>query len=56
VRHGVDDSRYSAKATGVGEGTIHLVVKDGARPSGYRWSNGKKAREHATLVVLGRLE
>jgi hypothetical protein len=56
VRHGTDDTRSAAKTTGVGAGTIHLLVDEAGAASGYRWSNGKKARNHATTVALGRVE
>jgi hypothetical protein len=56
VRHGGDDSRYASKSTGVGIGTIHLIVNEHGAPVGYRWSNGKKARNHSTVVALGRIE
>ncbi len=56
MRHGADDSRFASKATGVGIGTIHLIVNDRGEPVGYRWSNGKKARNHGSVVALGRIE
>ena len=56
MRHGADDSRFASKATGVGLGTIHLIVSESGAPVGYRWSNGKKARNHSCIVALGRIE
>lgn len=56
MRHGADDSRFASKATGVGTGTIHLVVNESGAAVGYRWSNGKKARNHNCIVALGRIE
>ena len=56
MRHGADDSRFASKATGVGIGVIHLIVNESGAPVGYRWSNGKKARNHNCVVALGRIE
>jgi hypothetical protein len=56
VRHGSTDSRYATESTGLGTGTIYLVVDASGSPQGYRWSHGKKAREHATTIVLARVE
>ena len=56
MRHGADDSRFASKATGVGLGNIHLIVNEAGAPTGYRWSNGKKSRNHNCVVALGRIE
>jgi hypothetical protein len=56
VAHGKGDSRTPSHATGLGEGTIHLIIGADGVPNGYRWSDGKRARAHSTTVTFGRLD
>jgi hypothetical protein len=56
MRHGKADSRYSSKATGLGTGEVILLTNERGAPIGYRWSHGKKSREHATIVALAHLD
>ena len=54
--HGRNDSRYSSESSGLGTGSIVLVVDGANKAIGYRWSNSKKSRSHTTKVALARLE
>lgn len=54
--HGVSDSRHKGEHTGLGTGSIILVVDDNGKPIGYRWSLSENSRKHMTKVVLARLE
>jgi hypothetical protein len=56
VRHGKGDSRLPSRATGLGTGEILVMVDQGGRPLRYRWSHGKKAREHVTTIAMGHLD
>ena len=56
ARHGASDSRHKEKKTGLGTGSIVLVVDDSGKAIGYRWSRSKKSRKHMTQVALARLE
>ena len=56
VRHGASDSRSRMHASGLGEGTIGLVLDAEGAPVGYQWSRGSRARTHATTIALGRLD
>jgi hypothetical protein len=56
VAHGSGDSRSKTKATGLGRGTIHLLVGPNGEPVAYRWSNGRKAKPHTTTIALARIE
>lgn len=56
ARHGRSDSRYKTKKTGLGTGTIVLVVDKNNKAIGYRWSNSKTSRKNKTKVALARLE
>ena len=51
--HG-DDVRVRDTATGLGTGTIGLVVDGSDAPIGYRWKGGESARAYATLVAIAR--
>ncbi len=53
--HGRGDARADAHRTGLGRGEIVLLVDGAGAPVGYRWSRGKRSREKATTVALGRL-
>ena len=55
-RHGASDSRHKGEKTGLGTGSIILVVDDNGKPIGYRWSRSKNSRKHMTKVALARLE
>jgi len=56
VRHGRNDSRYEARGTGLGTGSIVLVVDETNKAIGYRWSDSKNSRKHTTKIALARLE
>jgi hypothetical protein len=56
ARHGSSDSRHQGKKTGLGTGSIILVVDNTGKAIGYRWSRSKKSRKHLTKVALARLE
>jgi hypothetical protein len=49
-----EDSR-SEGSTGLGSGTVGLVVDAAGRPTAYRWRGGESPRAPRTLVALGRL-
>lgn len=48
------DSRVEG-STGLGSGTVGLVVDTDGRPTAYRWRGGESLRAPRTLVALGRL-
>ena len=50
-----DDVRGPDTTTGLGTGTIGVVVDGSDAPLGYRWKGGESARAHATLVAVARL-
>jgi hypothetical protein len=50
-----DDVRGPDTATGLGTGTIGLVVDGSDAPVAYRWKGGESARAHATLISVARL-
>jgi hypothetical protein len=50
-----DDARAGDHASGLGEGTIGLVVDATGAPIGYRWKGGVSAKAHATTIALARL-
>jgi hypothetical protein len=54
LRHGASDSRTPTKATGLGSGTIVLLVDGAGIPTSFRWSPQTK-RAHTTAIALGRL-
>jgi hypothetical protein len=56
MRHGRQDSRWSSHATGLGIGEIVLVTDAHGAPIGYRWSRGKKSKDHSTIIALARVE
>ena len=49
-----DDSRRDGR-TGLGTGTVGLVVDAAGRPTAYRWRGGESPKAPRTLVALGRL-
>lgn len=53
LRHGSTDSRTPTKSTGVGQGTIVLVVDPAGAPVSFKWTT--HARVHSTAIALGRL-
>jgi len=55
-RHGHNDSRHKAAGTGLGTGSVVLVVDDAGKAIGYRWSRSKNSRKHTTKLVLARLK
>jgi hypothetical protein len=54
--HGPTDARTARMATGVGAGTIVLLVDAAGAPTGYRWSNERYSAPLTTTVALGRLD
>jgi hypothetical protein len=48
------DSRDDG-TTGLGSGTVGLVVDAAGRPTAYRWRGGESPKAPRTLVALGRL-
>lgn len=56
IRHGYSDSRHKAAGTGLGTGSVVLVVDDAGKAIGYRWSRSKNSRKHTTKVALARLK
>jgi hypothetical protein len=54
--HGATDSRTLAGTTGLGTGTIGLLVNSSGVPVGYRWTGGVSAHDELTSVALGRAE
>jgi len=53
--HGRGDSRQSAKATGLGTGTLILVGDASGAPVAYRWSAGRRSRQHECRISMARL-
>jgi hypothetical protein len=53
--HVPGDPRSDTHQTGLGHGEIVLLVDGAGAPVGYRWSRGRKSREKATTIALGRL-
>jgi hypothetical protein len=49
-----DDVRGPDTATGLGTGTLGLVVDASDAPLGYRWKGGESAKAFATLVAIAR--
>jgi hypothetical protein len=54
--HGATDSRTAAGTTGLGTGTIGLLVDTSGAPVGYRWTGGVSAHDELTSVSLGHAE
>jgi hypothetical protein len=55
-RHGHSDSRHKEARTGLGTGSIILVVDDTGKAISYRWSRSQNSRRHTTKIALARLE
>jgi hypothetical protein len=53
--HGSDDPRVAAGATGLGTGTIGLLVDSSGAPIGYRWKGDESTKDEYTSVALGRV-
>jgi hypothetical protein len=53
--HGEGDSRRAQRASGLGRGTIVLVVDGTGLPTAYRWSEGARSALLETHIVLGRI-
>lgn len=49
-----DDVRGPDTATGLGTGTIGLVVDASDTPLGYRWKGGESTKAYATLIAVAR--
>ena len=54
ARHGKGDSR-APHTSGLGTGSIVLVVDGSGAPTHYRWTRGK-SREHASTITLAHLD
>lgn len=54
--HGPSDSRYAKNATGLGTGSIVLLVDGGGAPTGYRWSTSSGSMPYTTAVALGHVD
>ncbi|MBI2392468.1 MAG: hypothetical protein HYV09_22985 [Deltaproteobacteria bacterium] len=50
-----DDARGDETTTGLGSGTIGLVVDAGDVPIGYRWRGGKSPKAWTTTIAIARL-
>ena len=50
-----DDVRKKDESTGLGEGTIGIIVDATGAPVGYRWKGGVSDKAHATQIVIARL-
>jgi hypothetical protein len=53
--HGARDARIRDHRNGLGVGSIVLLVDDGGRPIGYRWSLAAHSVAYSTAIALGRL-
>jgi cell wall-associated NlpC family hydrolase len=53
IAHGVEDARRLHKTSGLGTGTIGLVVDASGEARAYRWSPGGPPKE--TAIAIGRL-
>ena len=54
--HGATDSRTATGATGLGTGTIGLLVDAAGAPIGYRWTGGVSTHDEYTTVSLGHAQ
>ncbi len=54
--HGPEDARATGKTTGLGEGTVVLLLDESGVPRGYRWSTRAISKAYATTIAMGRLE
>jgi hypothetical protein len=54
--HGRTDPRKAARATGVGEGEVVVLVDGDGAPRGYRWTTSARSLRHDTTVAMGRVE
>ncbi len=54
--HGPSDSRTQAEATGLGTGTIGLLVDADGAPRRYRWTGGFSPKIETTEIALGHLD
>jgi hypothetical protein len=50
-----DDVRLKGEVTGLGEGTIGIIVDGAGVPIGYRWKGGVSDKAHATKMTIARL-
>jgi hypothetical protein len=53
--HGAGDTREATKASGLGRGTVVLVVDPAGKPLAYRWSEGPRSKLYETEIALGRV-
>jgi hypothetical protein len=54
--HGPEDARAQNRTSGLGQGTIVLVLDEAGAPRGFRWSTRAISKAHLTSVAMGRLE
>jgi hypothetical protein len=54
--HGPSDSRTATGTTGLGTGTIGLVVDATGAPIEYRWTGGYSTKRETTSIALGHLD
>jgi hypothetical protein len=54
--HGPSDSRTATGATGLGTGTIGLVVDATGAPIEYRWTGGYSTKRETTSIALGHID
>ena len=54
--HGPADSRTASGATGLGTGTIGLLVDASGAPKQYHWTGGYSTKAETTSIALGHLE
>ena len=54
--HGPSDSRTAAGATGLGTGTIGLIVDASGAPVSYRWTGGYSTKIESTSIALGHVQ
>lgn len=54
--HGPGDTRTDAEASGLGTGTIGLLVDANGAPRRYRWAGGSSSKIETTEIALGHLD
>jgi hypothetical protein len=53
--HGSNDLRTINQASGVGQGTIALIVDSNGAPTAYRWSTDRSSLPHQTTIAMASL-
>ncbi len=51
--HGAADSRTPSGATGLGTGTVGLLIDASGAPIGYRWTGGVSTKLEYTSIAMG---